>query len=150
MTTMTDRPCAVAACSGTGVDPAHALDVAPAATLPYRVPLCPVHWQQVEHGAEWFAEETPGERGRPVVAVVMGDELAARRLTVATDDGVGWRRGGFNPLLDPDRNFGVLHVDGRMYGSDDVARLDLVLTPDVVRALRSLVRLYDAQQQDAR
>ena len=143
------RPCAVVACAGTCVDPALVVNVAPAATLPYRVPLCPAHRSSLDEGADWFAEETSGERGRPGVGIVTGDELVARRLVVAGEDEVGWRRGGFTPRLDPDRNFGVLHVEGSVYGSDDRAHMDLVLTPDVVRTLRSVVRLYDAQQQDA-
>jgi hypothetical protein len=56
---------------------------------------------------------------------------------------VGWRRGGFSARLDPERNFGVLAVEGRLYGSDLRAGLDLALTPDVVRKLRSILRLYD-------
>ena len=155
MTAMSDRPaaaartCAVLGCEAASTDPAHVVDVAPAATLPYRVPLCPAHRRSLDEGAEWFAEETSGERGRPGVGIVTGDDLVARRLVVAGEDEVGWRRGGFTPRLDPDRNFGVLHVEGRVYGSDERARVDVVLTPDVVRTLRRLVPLYDAQQQDA-
>jgi hypothetical protein len=155
MTTMPERPaaaartCAVLGCEATSTDPAHVVDVAPAATLPYRVPICPAHRRSLDEGGDWFAEETSGERGRPGVGIVTGDELVARRLVVAREDEVGWRRGGFTPRLDPDRNFGVLHVEGRVHGSDDRAHMDLVLTPDVVRTLRSVVRLYDAQQQDA-
>ena len=69
---------------------------------------------------------------------------------MSAEDGISWRRGGFTPRLDPDRNFGVLRIEGRVYGSDDPATLDLALTPDVVRTLRSVVRLYDAQQQNVR
>jgi hypothetical protein len=152
MTTMTDRPapappCAVVSCAGTFVDPAHVVNAAPAATLPHPLPLCPEHWSRVEQGAEWFAEERPGERGQRGVDVVLGTELVERRIVVAEEDGVAWRRGGFSARLDADRNFGVLVIEGRIYGSDDLARLDLALTPDVVRTLRRLVGLYDAQQQ---
>lgn len=149
MTTMPDRPaavartCAVLGCEATSTDPAHVVDVAPAATLPYRVPICPAHRHSLDEGAEWFAEETSGERGRPGVGIVTGGELAARRLVVAGEDEVGWRRGGFSARLDADRNFGVLTVEGRIYGSDERERLDLALTPDVVRALRRIVGLYD-------
>ena len=155
MTTMPDRPatavrtCAVLACETASTDPADVINVAPAATLPYRVPLCPAHRRSLDEGAEWFAEETSGERGRPGVGIVTGDGLVARRLVVSGEDEVGWRRGGFTPRLDPDRNFGVLHVEGRVYGSDNRSHVDVVLTPDVVRTLRRLVRLYDAQHQDA-
>jgi hypothetical protein len=147
--TMTDRPvapsrpCAARGCTGSGTDPAHVVNVAPAATLPYRVPLCPEHWREVEQGAEWFAEERPGERGERGVDVVIGKDLVDRRIAVAEEDGVVWRRGGFSARLDPERNFGLLAVEGRLYGSDERARLDLALTPDVVRTLRSIVRLYD-------
>ena len=72
----------------------------------------------------------------------MGDELARRRLVVAEGHGVTWRRGGFSPQLDPRRNFGVLAVEGRVFGSDERAQLDLALTPAVVAKLRALVRLY--------
>jgi hypothetical protein len=149
MTTMTDRPaasprpCAVVACPGTCVDPDHSVNVAPAATLPYRVPLCPEHWHQVEKGDEWFAEERPGERGQRGVDVVIGKELVGRRIAVAVEDDVVWRRGGFSARLDPERNFGVLGIEGRLYGSDERARLDLALTPDVVKKLRAILRLYD-------
>ena len=34
-------------------------------------------------------------------------------------------------------------VEGRIYGSDERAHLDLALTPDVVRTLRRIVGLYD-------
>jgi hypothetical protein len=149
MTRMTDRPaaparpCAVVACAGTCTDPAHAVNAAPAATLPHPLALCAEHWREVEQGAEWFAEERPGERGQRGVDVVIGKELVARRIAVAQDDGVTWRRGGFSARLDPDRNFGVLHIEGRVYGSDDRAHLDLALTPEVVRTLRRIVALYD-------
>jgi hypothetical protein len=137
------RPCAVLGCAGTCTDAAHSVNAAPAATLPHPLPLCAGHWRAVEQGAEWFAEERPGERGRRGVDVVIGTELVGRRITVAAEDGVAWRRGGFSARLDRERNFGVLAVEGRVYGSDEHVRLDLALTPDVVRKLRSIVRLYD-------
>jgi hypothetical protein len=136
-------PCSVLGCGGTCADPAHTVNAAPAATLPHPLALCPEHWREVEQGAEWFAEERPGERGQRGVHVVLGQELAERRIAVADDEGVAWRRGGFSARLDRERNFGVLVVEGRIYGSDERARLDLALTPDVVRTLRSIVRLYD-------
>jgi len=137
------RPCAVHACPAPGSDPTHVLNAAPAATLPHLLPLCDEHWREVERGAEWFAEERPGERGQRGVNVVIGKELVGRRIAVAEEDGVVWRRGGFSARLDAERNFGVLGVEGRLYGSDQRARLDLALTPDVVRKLRSILRLYD-------
>jgi hypothetical protein len=149
MTGMTDRPaalarpCAALACAGTCTDFAHVVNAAPAATLPHPLPLCAEHWRQVEQGDEWFAEERPGERGQRGVDVVIGDALVERRIAVAVEDGVGWRRGGFSARLDPERNFGVLAVEGRLYGSDLRVGLDLALTPDVVRKLRSILRLYD-------
>jgi hypothetical protein len=139
----TARPCTVLGCGGTCTDPAHTVNAASAATLPHPLALCPEHWREVEQGAEWFAEERPGERGQRGVHVVIGQELAERRIAVADDEGVAWRRGGFSARLDRERNFGVLAVEGRIYGSDERARLDLALTPDVVRTLRSIVRLYD-------
>ena len=137
------RPCAVTACAGTCTDPGHVVNAAQAAALPHLLPLCAEHWGEVERGAEWFAEERPGERGQRRVAVVLGPELVARRITVAAEDGVRWERGGFSPRLDPVRNFGVLRIEGRVHGSDESARLDLALTPAVVRTLRSILRLYD-------
>ena len=148
MTTMTDRPaappqpCTVVGCPDTCVDPAHVVNVAPAATFAYPVPLCPQHRQRIEGGAAWFAEERPGDREQRGVDVVMGDELAERGIAVAGAEGVTWRRGGFSPQLDPRRNFGVLAVEGRVYGSGERVQLDLALTPDVVARLRALVRLY--------
>ena len=130
--------------------PAHVVNVAPAATFPYPVALCPQHWQRVEEGVAWFAEEPPGDRERRGVDVVMGDELAKRGIAVADGQGVTSHRGGFSPQLDPRRNFGVLVVEGHTYGSDERVRLDLALTPAVVGKLRTLVRLYpeaDAGQQ---
>jgi hypothetical protein len=129
-------------CRHACIDSAHAVNVAPAATFPYPVPLCPQHWQLIEEGAAWFAEERPGDRERRGVDVVMGDELAERGVAVADADGVTWRRGGFSPQLDPRRNFGVLAVEGRIYGSDEQVQLDLALTPRVVARLRTLVQLY--------
>ena len=153
MTTMTDRPidcaCSVLGCQKTSVDPAHTVNVAPAETFPYPVPICPDHWRQIEQGAAWFAEERRGDRERRGVDVVMGDELAKRGIAVADADGVTWRRGGFSPQLDPRRNFGVLVVEGRVYGSDEHVQLDLALTPGVVSQLRALVRLYP-EAEDAR
>ena len=146
MTEPSARPCAVPGCAGTCTDSAHAVNAAPAATLPHFLPLCEAHWREIEADAEWFAEERLGERGRRGIDVVMGEDLTARRIVVAADeDGVAWRRGGFSARLDRERNFGVLAIEGRVYGSDEHAHLDLALTPDVVRTLRSIVRLYDAQ-----
>jgi hypothetical protein len=119
------------------------VDVAPAAALPHPLPLCAEHWREVEQGAAWFAEERPGGRGQRGVDVVIGAELVARRIAVADEDGVGWRRGGFSPRLDAGRNFGVLRIRGQVWGSREHAHLDLALTPDVLRALRSVVALYD-------
>lgn len=155
MTTMPDRPaaaaraCTVLGCDASSTDPAHVVNVAPAETLPYPVPLCPEHLQRIEQGAAWFAEERPGDRERRRVDVVLGDELATRGIAVADAEGVTWRRGGFSPQLDPRRNFGVLAVEGRVYGSDERVRLDLALTPDVVARLRALVQLYP-EAEDAR
>jgi hypothetical protein len=148
MTTMPDRPaaavriCAVLACETASTDPADVINVAPAQTLPYPVPLCPEHRQQIAQGAAWFAEERAGERGQRGVDVVLGGELAERGIALADGDGVTWRRGGFSPQLDPRRNFGVLAVEGRVFGSDERVQLDLALTPAVVAKLRALVRLY--------
>jgi hypothetical protein len=125
------------------------VNVAPEATFPYPVPLCPGHWQRIEQGEAWFAEERAGDRERRGVDVVMGDELAKRRIAVADADGVTWRRGGFSPQLDPRRNFGVLVVEGRVHGSAERVQLDLALTPGVVARLRTLVRLYP-EAEDAR
>jgi hypothetical protein len=136
-------------CPDACIDVTHTVNVAPAATFPHPVPLCPQHWQRIEEGAAWFAEERPGERGQRGVDVVMGDELAKRGVAVADADGVSWRRGGFSPQLDPRRNFGVLAVEGRVYGSDEQVQLDLALTPRVVARLRALVRLYP-EAEDAR
>jgi hypothetical protein len=135
--------CAVHGCPASGSDPSHVVNAAPAATLPHLLPLCDEHWREVELGAEWFAEERPGERGQRGVHVVIGKELLGRRIAVADEDGVVWQRGGFSARLDAERNFGVLGVAGRLYGSDEQARLHLALTPDVVRKLRSILRLYD-------
>jgi hypothetical protein len=147
MTAMPDRPaaartCAVLGCAAASTDPADVVNVAPAETLAYPVPLCPEHRQQIEQGAAWFAEERSGERGQRGVDVVLGDELIKRGIAVADDDGVTWRRGGFSPQLDARRNFGVLAVEGRIHGSDKRVQLDLALTPAVVARLRVLLRLY--------
>ena len=149
MTAMTDesiafsQPCAVVPCEGRCVEPTHAVNIAPADALPLRVPLCPSHWTHVDLGGEWFAEERPGDPRTRAVDVVMGDELARRRLVVAEGHGVTWRRGGFSPQLDPRRNFGILSVEGPVYGSDERVHVDLTLTPDVLEQLRSVLRLYD-------
>jgi hypothetical protein len=148
MTAMTDdpiaffQPCTVVRCEGTCTDPAHTVNVAPADGLARRVPLCPPHWQHVDHGGEWFAEERPGDPRSRGIQVVMGDELARRGLTVAEGSGLTWRRGGFSPQLDPQRNFGVLGVEGRIYGSDARVQLGLALTPGAIEQLRSVLRLY--------
>lgn len=154
MTTMPDRPaaartCTVLGCEATSAGPADVVNVAPAETLPYPVPLCPEHRQQIEQGATWFAEERGGERGQRGVDVVLGDELAGRGIAVADGEGVTWRRGGFSPQIDARRNFGVLAVEGSVFGSDERVRLDLALTPAVVARLRALVRLYP-EAEDAR
>jgi hypothetical protein len=119
------------------------VNAAPAATLPHPLALCGEHWREIEQGAEWFAEERPGERGRRGVDIVIGAELVARRIAVADEDGVTWRRGGFSARLDAERNFGTLSIDGRVYGSDERVHVDLALTPHVVRTLRRVVGLYD-------
>ena len=129
-------------CEGACLDPVHTLNVAPAAALSHLVPLCPEHWARIEQGVAWFAQERAGEPGRRGVDVVLGDELVGRRIAVAEEHDVTWRRGGFSPQLDPRRNFGVLAVEGRVHGSDERVRLDLALTPGVVAQLRALVRLY--------
>ena len=139
MTTMPDRPaaavrtCAVLACETASTDPADVINVAPAETLPYPVPLCPEHRQQI-------ARARPGSpRSAPASAGAAGrrrrhwaGELVERGIALADGDGVRWRRGGFSPRLDPRRNFGVLAVEGRVFGSDERVQLDLVLTPAVV------------------
>ena len=72
----------------------------------------------------------------------MGDELAERGIAVADGDGVTWRRGGFSPQLDPRRNFGVLAVEGRVFGSDErVSSISPSPRPSWPK-LRALVRLY--------
>jgi hypothetical protein len=136
------RPCAVASCEGTCTDPAQAVDVAPEGGLPRRAPLCPPHWQHVDQGAEWFAEEKPGDRRTRGIQVVLGDELMKRGLAVVRGPGITWRRGGFSPQLDPRRNFGVLAVEARVYGSDERVQLALALTPDAIEQLRSVLQLY--------
>jgi hypothetical protein len=136
------RPCTVVGCAGTCVDAMHAVNVAPAGGLPFRAPLCPPHWQHVEQGGEWFAEEKPGDPRTRGIQVVTGDDLARRRLAVAEGPGLTWRRGGFSPQLDPRRNFGVLRVEGRFYGSAERVHVDLALTPDAIRQLRSVLKLY--------
>jgi hypothetical protein len=136
------RPCAVAACDDCNVDAAHAVDTRPPGALPLRAALCPRHWRQVVEGAEWFAEEQPGDPDRRGIRIVMGAELAGRDLAVVEEPGIVWRRGGFSAGLDPERNFGVLGIEGRVYGSDERRRLDLALTPAAVRQLRSVLRLY--------
>ena len=80
----------------------------------------------------WFAEERAGERGQRGVDVVLGGELAKRGIALADGDGVTWRRGGFSRSSTPRRNFGVLAVEGRVFGSDERVQLDLALTPAVV------------------
>ena len=147
--TAPSSPCSVVGCRRTCTDPAHVVNVAPEATFPHPVPLCDEHSQQIEQGAAWFAEERPGDREQRGVDVVLGDELVRRGIAVADHDGVTWRRGGFSPQLDPRRNFGVLAVEGRVFGSDDRVQLDVALTPDVVARLRALVRLYP-EAEDAR
>jgi len=74
--------------------------------------------------------------------VVLGDELVGRGLVVAGDDDVVWRRGGYSPQLEVGRNFGVLHVEGRVHGSGERRQLDLALTPRAVKQLRHVLRLY--------
>ena len=116
------------------------MNVAPADGLPVRAPLCPAHWQHVEQGGEWFAEEKLGDPRTRGIQVVTGDDLPQRRLAVA--EGLTWRRGGFSPQLDPQRNFGVLRIKGHVYGSDERVHVDLTLTPDARRQLRSVLTLY--------
>lgn len=141
---MTDGPfpCAVVGCERASTDPEHAVNAAPAEGLPHLVPLCPGHWRDVAEGAEWFAEERPGDPSTRGVQVVIGPDLVKRSLVVADDGDVTWRRGGFSARLDPGRNFGVLRMEGRVYGSDERARFDLALTPAAVQQLRSVLRLY--------
>jgi hypothetical protein len=135
-------PCAVANCRRSNIDPQHVVDTRPAGALPLRVPLCPDHWEHVERGGEWLAEEEPGEPGRRGIRVVLGNDLVERGITVANESDIAWRRGGFSSMLDPQRNVGVLGIEGRVYGSDRRARLDLALTPEAVRQLRFALRLY--------
>jgi hypothetical protein len=148
MTTMTDeptgssRPCTATGCAGTCVDPAHAVNVAPAGGLPVRAPLCPPHWQHVDGGGEWFAEERAGDLRTRGIQVVTGDDLARRRLVVPEGPGLTWHRGGFSPQLDPGRNFGVLRVEGRVQGSDERVHVDLALTPGALAQLRAVLKLY--------
>jgi hypothetical protein len=119
------------------------VNLAPAGGLPRRAPLCSAHWQHVDQGGEWFAEEKPGDPRTPRIQVVTGDELAKRRLTVADGASLTWHRGGFSPHLDPRRNFGILRIEGRVYGSDDErVHVDLTLTPEALRQLRSVLKLY--------
>ena len=136
------RPCAAAGCECACLDPDHAVNAAPAGALPHPVPLCPEHWTHVARGGAWFATERPGDRATRGVEVLTGDELVRRGLVVAEGDGLTWQRGGFCAPLAADRNLGVLSVDGRVYGSAEPVRLDLVLTPDAVRRLRSVLALY--------
>jgi hypothetical protein len=136
------RPCAVPGCAGTCTDPGHVVNAAPAAALPYPLPLCPEHWRAVEQGAEWVATERSGDRTTRGVQLLLGDELVRRRLLVAEGAGVEWRRAGFSAPLAPDRNLGVLGVEGRVYGSAERVSVELVLTPAVVTRLRSVLGLY--------
>jgi hypothetical protein len=140
--TALSRPCTAAGCQGTSTDPTHVVNLAPAGGLPVHAPLCALHRQQIDEGVEWFAEEKPGDPRTRGIEVVLGDELLKRRVAVAEEPGLTWRRGGFSPQLDPRRNFGVLGIEGRVYGSDERVHLDLVLTPDVLDQLRAVVRLY--------
>ena len=137
-----DRPCTTVGCANTCTDPAHVVNAAPVGALPYPAPLCLEHWRAVAGGAEWLATEQAGDRATRGVAVLLGAELARRRLAVPAGTGLTWRPGGFSAHLAPDRNVGVLGVEGRVYGSDERVHLELVLTPDAVTQLRAVLRLY--------
>jgi hypothetical protein len=138
------RPCAVVGCERECTDPEHVVNAAPAEGLPHRVALCPDHWMHVDQGEEWFAEEKPGDRATRGIQIVTGAELVKRGLVVAGDGDVTWRRGGFSARLDPAANFGILSMDGRVYGSDERVHFDLALTPAAVEQLRAVLRWYPA------
>jgi hypothetical protein len=132
----------VVGCEHESTDVGHVVNSAPAEGLPHPVPLCPEHFQHIEEGGEWFAEEEAGDPATRGVRVVTGAELVARGLVVTGDEAITWRQGGFSPRLDAGRNFGVLRIEGRVYGSGERARLDLALTPEAVQQLRHALRLY--------
>jgi hypothetical protein len=140
------RPCGVVGCEHESTEAGHTVNAAPADGLPHPVPLCPAHFLHVQQGGEWFAEEKPGDPATRSIRVVTGIDLAERGLVVSGDAGITWRRGGFSAQLDPGRNFGILRIEGRVYGSAEDAHLDLALTPSAVEQLRSVLRLYPETQ----
>ena len=135
--------CFVLACDGAISSPDHSVEITPTDALRMPAMLCAEHWLRIDEGEPWMWDSDPGDPADTgptadsrIGHILMGRHLVERGIVVADQPGdITNRPSVFSPHLG-DRFTPTLSIEGRVFGSNQRAHIEVALTPETIKHLR--------------